>query len=154
MTGCELLVKKGGLFAMTKVPSDGYLIQEIVGVNAVKCQTGGSLEGYVRGVLADYCLLDGEAEFLSRVAPTSRLEDMIYTADVGEHGDIQNVNDAVAVLDKLTEEVQELEAKLETGEQHPYNTLACGYSDYVVFHDLDRNVVYTNEFTFEYRGGE
>jgi hypothetical protein len=140
MTGGTLVVKNGSIFAMTKVSSDGYDLEDHIA--KLKAFAAGSSKA--EDVTEEYLRLRkasglGDGDF----DPFDPLgADAAQCRFVRSYDDDPSFDEA---MERMEQELMDLtDGSEEYDEDHPYNQLACSYCDYVAFIDMNAGTAQLN----------
>lgn len=130
MTGCELIVVENGIACLFKLRHDGYAVNEYFIDQKMIFQ--GDMNQHMQGFF----------DYYDKNYKSNDPDDEIQTAY--PQGYTDTFNNSINSLQDFLDLQNELESNLEQIDDE--DGLLCGYCDYNVFIDLDKNIVFfTNE---------
>jgi len=141
MTGGTLVLKKGTTYLMTKVASDGMDLK----TNLAQIKTWATTSGAIPSDVAMFYLRGRGGDDFDPwdVNDKKQIKDCMISRTYTHGPSFKDALDMFrdeferqAVCDMMSDDYDE---------EHPYNQLACDYSDYVLFVDMDAK-------TFELNG--
>ena len=133
MTGGTLVLKKGTTYLMTKVSSDGMDLE----TNLTQIKTWATTPGAIPSDVATFYLRGRNIGDFDPwdVSDKKQIKDCMISRTYTHSPTCKDTLDLFrdelgrqAICDMMSDDYNE---------EHPYNQLACDYSDYVLFVDMD-----------------